>query len=189
MSNIYSIERLTPVHTDKYFVDTNVWFWLTYCASREINTSQKPRRYQLERYPEFIEKALDVGAKLFHCPLVFSELANVIERTEYEIFKESNSTSNISRKKFRSMKDERANVISEIKVSWSTVNSISTCLDIKLGNQIVPPTLACLEAHSIDPYDAFYLQVMSAEGITKLITDDRDFVGAGVQSIYTANLR
>ncbi|MCY1464405.1 hypothetical protein D9M71_824240 [compost metagenome] len=87
------------------------------------------------------------------------------------------------------MKDERAKVISEIKVSWSTVNSISTCLDSKLGNQIVPPTLACLEAHSIDPYDAFYLQVMSAEGITKLITDDRDFVGAGVESIYTANLR
>lgn len=187
MSKIFNIINSRPIHTDKYFVDTNVWFWFTYCASKEINTPNKPRRYQVLRYPEFIEKALDAGAKLFHCPLVFSELANVIERTEYEIYKITNGNSGLSRKKFRTMKAERQKVISEIKMAWRTVNSISTCLDIKLGQQIVTPALACLESAPLDAYDAFYLQVMSSEGITSLITDDQDFMAAGVEAIFTAN--
>lgn len=185
MSNILNINTARPNHTDKYFVDTNVWFWSTYCASKEINTSHKPRRYQVEKYPQFIEKALDVGAKLFHCPLVFSELANIIEKTEYEIFL-SEESKNISRKKFRAIQEKRKNVIQEIKIAWKTVESLSTCLDINLSRSIVPSALSCLEAAPLDPYDAFYLQVMSAEGITKLITDDRDFRTTGIHSIYTA---
>ena len=187
MSKVFNITTSRPVHTDKYFVDTNVWFWFTYCASKEINTVNKPRRYQVLKYPECIERALDAGAKLFHCPLVFSELANVIERTEYEIYKNIVGNPNLSRKRFRAMENEREKVINEIKIAWTTVNSISTCLDIKLGKQIVTPALACLESAPLDAYDAFYLQVMSSEGITSLITDDQDFMAAGVQSIYTAH--
>lgn len=186
MSKVLSIKDVSPHHTDKFFVDTNVWFWLTYCASREINTANKPRRYQLERYPEFIEKALDVGAKLYHCPLVFSELANIIERTEYEIFKVDNPQTNLTRKKFRSVGDKRKKVIDEIKFAWSAVNSISTCLDIRLSEKIVPPSLECLANAPLDAYDAFYLQVMNSEGITSLITDDKDFLSTDIAFVYTA---
>jgi predicted nucleic acid-binding protein len=186
MSKPINISTSRPIHTDKYFVDTNVWFWFTYCASREINTTNKPRRYQLEKYPEFIEKALDAGAKLFHCPLAFSELANVIERTEYDIFKTCESGNVLTRKRFRSMQDEREKVISEIKMAWTTVNSLSTCLDISLDKDIVTSALTCLESAPLDAYDALYLQVMSSAGITKLITDDQDFIKSGVESVYTA---
>ncbi|OZY39223.1 hypothetical protein CJF43_24095 [Pseudomonas fragi] len=187
MSNIFNIQGSRPLHTDKYFVDTNVWFWFTYCASKEINTPSRPRRYQVEKYPEFIEKALDAGAKLFHCPLVFSELANVIERTEYDIYASGGNNQNVSRKGFRKLEAERSKVIQEIKIAWSTVNSVSTCLNINLSQKIIPPALAYLESAPLDSYDAFYLQVMSSEGITKLITDDRDFTVAGVESLYTAS--
>ncbi|WP_278419979.1 PIN domain-containing protein [Stutzerimonas kunmingensis] len=146
MSELINISASRPAGTDKYFVDTNVWFWFTYCASKEINTANKPRRYQLEKYPEFIEKVLDAGAKLFHCPLAFSELANVIERTEYDIFKASGAGNNLSRKTFRSMQREREKVINEIKIAWRTVNSLSTCLDIRLGKDVVTSALTCLES-------------------------------------------
>lgn len=185
MSELINISASRPAGTDKYFVDTNVWFWFTYCASKEINTANKPRRYQLEKYPEFIEKVLDAGAKLFHCPLAFSELANVIERTEYDIFKASGAGNNLSRKTFRSMQREREKVINEIKIAWRTVNSLSTCLDIRLGKDVVTSALTCLESAPLDAYDALYLQIMSSEGITKLITDDRDFIKSGVESVYT----
>jgi predicted nucleic acid-binding protein len=187
MSKIINITKSNPTHTDKYFVDTNVWFWFTYCASREINTANKPRRYQVERYPEFIEKALDAGSKLFHCPLVFSELANIIERTEYDIFKTDESNNKISRKKFRDITIERDRVLKEIKMAWTTVNSISTCLDINLNKKTVTSALTHLESAPLDAYDAFYLQVMSSEGIKKLITDDRDFTATEVEAIYIAN--
>ena len=169
MSKIINIQSSRPVHTDKYFVDTNVWFWFTYCASKEINTSSKPRRYQIERYPAFIEKALDAGAKLFHCPLVFSELANVIERTEYDIFTSDKKNAGVTRKGFRKLEDERKKVIQEIKIAWSSVNSVSTCLNINLNQQTVTPAIKHLESAPLDAYDAFYLQVMSSEGITQLI--------------------
>lgn len=186
MSKLINIQGARPTHADKYFVDTNVWFWFTYCASKEINTSHKPKRYQVEKYPQFIEKALDVGAKLFHCALVFSELANVIEKTEYEIFLSRKSCRDISRKKFRAMPEERGKVVNEIKIAWTSVNSVSTCIDVNLNQKIVSPTLACLEAAPLDPYDALYLQVMSSQGISQLVTDDRDFLVAGVESVYMA---
>lgn len=170
-----SLKNCQPIHTDKFFVDSNVWFWITYCASKEINTGNKPKRYQLENYPVFIEKILDIGAKLFHCPLVFSELANVIERTEYEIYNDNNRSDRVSRKRYRAIESERAKVINEIRMAWTTVNSMSTCLDLNLNEDTVPPALARLESAPLDAYDAFYLQVMSSEGITKLISDDRDF--------------
>ncbi|KZN15904.1 MULTISPECIES: type II toxin-antitoxin system VapC family toxin [Pseudomonas] len=187
MSKIINIQSSRPVHTDKYFVDTNVWFWFTYCASKEINTSSKPRRYQIEKYPAFIEKALDAGAKLFHCPLVFSELANVIERTEYDIFTSDKKNAGVTRKGFRKLEDERKKVIQEIKIAWSSVNSVSTCLNINLNQQTVTPAITHLESAPLDAYDAFYLQVMSSEGITQLISDDRDFTVAGVDELYTAS--
>jgi len=175
-----SLNNCEPAHTDKFFVDTNVWFWVTYCASKEINTDSKPKRYQLQNYPAFIEKVLDVGAKLFHCPLVFSELANVIERTEYDIFSDGNRSDRISRKKYRAIESEREKVINEIRMAWTTVNSMSTCLDVKLSKGTVVPALAYLQSAPLDAYDAFYLQVMSSEGITKLISDDGDFKSTGV---------
>lgn len=187
MSNIINIQVARPVHTDKYFVDTNVWFWFTYCASKEISTSSKPKRYQIEKYPEFIEKALDAGAKLFHCPLIFSELANVIERTEYEIFISDHKNSKVTRKGFRKIVAERKKVIREIEVAWSTVNSISTCLSVNLSEKTIPPAIFHMQSAPLDAYDAFYLQVMSSEGISKLISDDRDFTVTGIESLYTAS--
>ena len=57
MTTIVNIKnRVDLHHSDKFFIDTNVWFWLTYAASNEIQTQNAPARYQLEVYPEFIEK-------------------------------------------------------------------------------------------------------------------------------------
>lgn len=187
MNNINKLNSTRPEHKDKYFVDTNVWFWFTYCSSREIETPNKPQRYQTKSYPEFIEKALDSGAKLFHCPLAFSELANVIERTEHDIYIRNNMEKKISRKKFRSIPEERQRVLSEIKVAWDTICSLSTCINVNLRLEMVKSAQMLLEQSTLDPYDAFYYQVMTSEGISKIITDDCDFKSVAAIEIYTAN--
>ncbi|EIO4602069.1 TPA: type II toxin-antitoxin system VapC family toxin [Vibrio parahaemolyticus] len=189
MPRIHSVHRTTPVHQDRYFVDTNVWFWFTYCASKEISTEHSPMRYQLEKYPEFMEKVLDSGAKLYHCALVYTELANIIEKTEFDIYRENNPTTTINRKDFRSLEPEREKVMSEINLAWRTINGLSTCLDINLREDRVPSIHKLLSTTTLDSYDALYLGLMQQEGIEKIITDDNDFVSSTVADIYTANNR
>jgi predicted nucleic acid-binding protein len=189
MPEIYDIHRARPSREDKYFVDTNVWFWLTYCSSKEIPGDGEPRRYQVTKYPEFIEKVLDMGARLFHCPLVYSELANIIERTEFNIYRIENPQSKVSRKVFRSMSEERENVLKELKIAWDTISQLSKCLEVPLHEKFVQDAHEVLEGSTLDPYDAFYFQIMAAEGLTKIITDDRDFGSTEIDSIYTANNR
>ena len=186
MTDIYKIDKSTPNHKDKYFVDTNVWFWFTYCASKEM-AGVGAKRYQVDKYPEFIEKVLDAGAKLYHCPLVYSELANVIEKAEYQIYLNENGDVDISRKKFRKISEQREKFLKELDHAWKTVQGISNCIDVKLNSALVGRADAILRESLLDPYDAFYFNIMNIAGIDRLITDDRDFMSVDIANLYTAN--
>jgi predicted nucleic acid-binding protein len=181
---IKNIHKQLPHNSDRFFIDANVWFWFTYASSNEMYKDEHSSRYQAHQYPEFIEKILDSGAKIFHCPLVFSELANVIERTEYEMEYPCRS---ITRKQFRAQTEKRARVISEIEMAWETIESISESLDIVLTNTNIKTALVLLKNSCLDPYDAFYCEMMEKEGIQNLVTDDADFQSIQSQNIYTAN--
>lgn len=189
MTNVYDIRNVYPDRKDRYFVDTNVWFWFTYCSSKEIVGEAVPRRYQVEKYPQFVEKVLDEGAKLYHCPLVFSELANIIEKTELEIYNYENPDNTISRKQFRAIPSERSKFIEELKQAWRVISSISNSIEVSLDGALVKSASGVLENSCLDPYDAFYFSLMKNEGIEKIITDDKDFATTNISSIYTANNR
>jgi predicted nucleic acid-binding protein len=188
MTNLINIRKCTPHHLDKYFIDSNVWFWFTYAASNEISGSHAPARYQVEDYPKFIEKILDNGASLYHSPLILSEIANVIERTEYEIYLLDNPTRRITRKEFRKKTDYRKKVMEEINLAWGTIVQMSECLDIKLDAALSSNALKTLNDSLLDPYDAFYIDSMSTYDVTGILTDDSDFNGLDI-SLYTANKR
>ncbi|CAK3063488.1 MULTISPECIES: type II toxin-antitoxin system VapC family toxin [Vibrio] len=188
MTRIVNIKnRVDLHHSDKFFIDTNVWFWLTYAASNEIQTQNAPARYQLEIYPEFIEKILDEGASIYHSPLALSELANIIERTEYDIF-QSKQTEDISRKSFRKKTDHRKRVMEEVSNAWQQITQMSSPLDITLNSALSQNALITLNQHCLDAYDAFYIESMSSYEIVNILTDDSDFDGLDI-SLYTANNR
>ncbi len=186
MTSVFGLNKSTPTHKDKFFVDTNVWFWFTYCASKEM-AGLGVKRYQLYDYPEFIEKILDAGGKLYHCPLVYSELANVIEKTEYRIYVTENNDPDVSMKKFRKNKERRERFLKELDQAWKTVGAISNCIDVKLNSALVSHAGRVLSESVLDPYDAFYFNIMNLAGIENMITDDRDFTSVDVVGLYTAN--
>lgn len=186
-NKIHEIKKYRPHHTERFLVDTNVWYWYTYCASKEITI--KARRYQLDDYPEFIEKVLDVGAKIFHSPLTFCELANVIENTEFERFKIENSDQSVSRKEFRNISACRKKVVEEIDVAWKSVSSVSTSLNFSITEQVVLGAKGFFESAEIDPYDTLSICFMKEFNISKIITDDRDFHQIEIGEIYTSNRR
>ncbi|MBM4844807.1 PIN domain-containing protein [Vibrio parahaemolyticus] len=188
MANVHNIRnRVEFHHSDRFFIDTNVWFWFTYAASNEIQTPNSPGRYQLQRYPEFIEKILDEGASLYHSPLMLSELTNVIERTECEIYNYSNDTE-LTRKEFRLLTPQREKVIREVSNAWQQVTSMSTTLELTINAELANSALITLSDYSLDAYDAFYAKSMSDYGIENIVTDDADFSGLDL-NLYTANNR
>lgn len=183
MNKVFKIDRFNPSPNERFFVDTNVWFWFTYGGSNIIDA----KHYQINKYPAFIQKILDCGAELFHSPLIFSELANAIENTELKIFNANNPHAPLKKKEFRKIPKNRQKVIKEIELAWKTIDSMSNSIDLLLDKSFLSASKTKLFSSTLDPYDAFHLATMNCAEISKLITDDRDFTTATVDEIFTAN--
>lgn len=189
MSQIFDIKTITPQSNDRYFIDTNVWYWFTYCGSNQF-AEENARRYQLTEYPAFIEKILDVGAKIITCPLVYTELANLIERNEYNEYlsKKHLKSHEFSRKEFRKIKDAREKVLNEIKTAWSTICGIAPdCLELNLDLQTANAAHAFMSRSMLDPYDAIFIHFLNSHNINMLISDDGDMMTTDIEEIFTAN--
>jgi hypothetical protein len=79
-----------PKPEDKFFVDTNVWYWMTY--TRASQRVRPPAQYQSTSYPAYTNTALNVGARIFQSGLMLAELTHLIEKAEFEIFAQANPT-------------------------------------------------------------------------------------------------
>ena len=58
MAQILAIDKTRPIKNERYLIDTNVWFWFTYVASKQIILPNHPSQYQIKEYPLFIESLL-----------------------------------------------------------------------------------------------------------------------------------
>ncbi len=178
--------NIKPDAKDKYFLDTNVWYWFTYCGSKVFSTSKKPSPYQLNYYPAFVERIQDEGAKIYHSPLTYTELANIIENAEYEEYI-SKRSSRISKKEYRKNNDERKKVVKEIDTAWRTINSMSECLELNLDKQTIKATHNFLSSSQLDAYDAIFIHFMRSHNLKMLVSDDGDLASAEIEQLFTAN--
>jgi predicted nucleic acid-binding protein len=146
-----------------------------------------PEEYQINEYSQFLEKIISDGAELCHSVLTLSELANIVEKKELEIYKKSENLESFDKKTFRKIKDSRNTVVEEIKMAWMTINSMSTCLPVNLDLDFAESTISVIEEGVLDSYDSFFVQVMKNCKIDCLITDDDDFCSINNQIVITAN--
>ena len=79
-ADVVDIQTDTPKKDDKFFIDTNVWFWMTYTQA-----SNSARHYQITNYPSYVNSILDAGGSVYQNGLSFAELAHLIEKTELDI--------------------------------------------------------------------------------------------------------
>ncbi|MDA3556172.1 PIN domain-containing protein [Acinetobacter sp. AOR15_HL] len=190
MSQIFNIKKVTPTKDDVYFIDTNVWFWFTYCGSNKKFIGRGPSVYQLKEYPAFIEKILNVGAKIFTSPLIYTELANLIERTEYTqyVLKNKVDKTTFSRKDFREIEECREKVLREINSAWNVICSVSSeCLELNLNLATTKAAHNFMSTSTLDPYDAIFIHFMKSHQINTLISDDGDMMSTDISTIITAN--
>lgn len=176
-----------PIKGERYFIDTNVWYWTTYVASKQMTLPNQPSDYQLQDYPSYIERIINDGGTLCHCPLTFSELSNVIENTELELHRKSINNQYFDKKDFRNVTSKRSKVLNEIEVAWDSIKSMSTCLDVHLNQEYSDNVCKILHEGSLDPFDAFYVKIMREHKVDYIITDDHDFCSIDKQIVITSN--
>lgn len=162
-------------------VDSNVWFWVTYSSA---STEAKP--YQTSYYPNYLSKALEAGARICRCGLSMAELANLIEKTEWQIY--SSYVKPIMLKEYRhNLHDERARVASEVQAAWAQVKTMAEPVDVAINDHITNAALIRFQNQPVGGYDLFILETMARENLLQVITDDGDFATIHGIQVFTAN--
>src|SRR5208337_397128 len=186
-SSVVDIKKDKPKSTDLFLVDTNVWFWTTYTRASTIPTANNPQQYQITDYPDYINKAINSGSKLYRSGLNLSELSHIIERKELEIFQLSNPT--VKPKEFRhNFPSERASTVNEIEGSWNQVKNMSEHRDIEIDDTKCCNFIQLLKGVCIDGYDAFFsIHEQMQNPNFCIITDDGDFSTIPDITVFTSN--
>lgn len=183
-AQVVDLKTDKPRRTDRFLVDTNVWYWLTY--PRCQLPQKKAKNYQVKIYPNYLKQARKVQAQLYTCGLCFSELADLIEKSELDIFRQTKGQ--IELKEFRhSEPEQRKAVISSIQDAWAMMKSFAEFLEIKLDLTLTDRTCQALQAIATDPHDYYMVESARLAGITQIITDDGDFATVPNVIVFTAN--
>jgi hypothetical protein len=176
-----------PLKDDIFFVDSNVWFWLTY--ERASLGNSKPAPYQVELYPEYIDAAFLSESKMYRSGLSLSEVSHQIEKVEYDIFCASHGISILNKKDFRrNYPIERANVVEQIELAWLQVKQMGIPLESEIINeQVTDQALNRFQNQLIDGYDIFLMEFLHKSGIVNVISDDGDLASVPGIKLFTAN--
>lgn len=182
-ADIVDLSNDQPSVSDRFLVDTNVWYWFAYTQASVSVSSWN--NYQLADYPNYLQDCLDNESELFHSTLSLSELSHLIERTQSEIFS-GRGTCNL--KEFRhNYPNERFNVVHEIDTAWKQVESLSAAMPATVDQSCVNAAIKRLQTQKIDGYDLFILESMAAYKIDQVITDDSDYATVPGIRVFTAN--
>ncbi|MEA5579000.1 hypothetical protein [Anabaena sp. UHCC 0451] len=182
-ADVIDIRKDTPKKSDIFFVDTNVWFWQTYTYAKEV-----AKAYQIKNYPNYLRQAGLHEATFTYSGLTLAELAHIIEKTEYEIYVQSNGSLPI--KEYRhNYPTERANVVAEVQFTWRRIKKIAIPINLTVDDATTDAALQRFQTQAVDGYDLLLLEAISraGAGTVKIITDDLDYsVVPGIQ-IFTSN--
>lgn len=179
-AEVVDITADTPKPGDMFLVDTNVWYWMTYpnAVSHVQPTSD---------YSTYLNYSLGASARVFYSGLTLAELANIIEKTEREIY-ERKIKSSIKPKEYRhNLSGQRSHVVSEVQAAWAQVSSLAEPLDVTINAPTTTAALARLFNENVDGYDLFILESMKNNNIVQIMTDDGDFATVPGVQVFTAN--
>ncbi len=183
---VVDLRVATAMATDRIYVDTNAWFWTVY--SNVQFAPQPPSDNQKKAYPAFLKGVLNMGGQLHWCGLSLSELAHLIEKTEYEIYRASTGAM-LNPKEFRhNLPPERARIVQEIQTAWAAVETMASCINTpEITSAATTAALQDFAQLPVDGYDLFALGALKTAGITQVISDDGDFCSVPGITLFTAN--
>lgn len=177
-----------PKAIDRWLIDTNVLFWLSYTNASYAKSG--PKQYQLTDYEKYLKAVTQAGGLLFWCGLSFSELAHRIEQTEFEIAKAYGATKATNAKAHRH--DDPAEwqrVVGEIASAWDLVKSVAKPIPAGavIDEKATQQALTDMPNSGLGGYDIFFVQLLTSGALTGILSDDGDFCTVPNITLCTAN--
>ncbi len=183
-AEVVDVRKDCPNSSDTFLVDSNVWYWLTYTKASLVD-GPAAKRCALD-YSSFVKKAITQRVQLCRCGLSIAELAHTIEKKEREIFEKTHGI--IRPKEFRhNHPQERATVVAEVNAAWGQVRSMATPLNLLIDDVLSDIALIRFTKDALDGYDLFFLEAMTKNKVTQIITDDGGFATVSGIRVFTAN--
>ncbi|MEY8379291.1 hypothetical protein AALD22_26810 [Lachnospiraceae bacterium 56-18] len=168
-------------NTRPYFLDTNVLYWYTY--PRII--SALPRNAEV--YYDFIDSLVAGGNPLYTSIYNLTELLNVIEKNEYELYSKLHPELPYTKKDYRKISDERKALKTTLSTSLENVKAICSVLSFQFELKTLDSFVTQLSEHRCDIFDYAILRNCIADGKINIISDDNDFSTMESINLYTAN--
>ena len=183
---ITDIANYMPIDNSKKFcLDTNVLYWYTY--PRYTLFSNRGTEIRGQGYYDFVDKLVANGNPLITTRYNISELINIIEKHEYDIFCAEHSNLPYTKKDFRRISQQRQQLKQTLKITMSNVNSICTVADFNFTENILNECIDTLDKHRCDVFDFAILSYFKNNNLTNIITDDSDFSSVDGIHLFTAN--
>ncbi len=173
-----------PQQSDIFLVDTNVWVFQT-----DSNPGTSPRTAP---YGAYLKAARQKGSTPAYSGLTLAELAHVIERTEYEIYKKAHELE-LTIKEFRhNYPSERSKVVNLLQTAWMEIQSLAVPLEeLTIDESTTNAALARFQTQALDGYDLFMLEAIhkANPGQVKILTDDMDYATVPNIQLFTSNIQ
>jgi hypothetical protein len=185
-ADVIDINGDTPYKDDIFLVDTNIWLWYTYANS--TTDLDAVRLAEINTYLDYLTEAASIGSTLTYSGLLLAELASVIERNEWKIFRRTNYK--LELKEYRhNLPIERANVAMLVESGWNAVKDIAVPVDIIVNDAMTDAALKRFQSQTLDGYDLLHLEAISQAGTgqVKVMTDDCDYCTAPDIQLFTLN--
>ena len=174
--DIKTVDMASISKEEIFAIDTNVLLWTHYSKASNPNLNRHP--YQVIEYPNFVANLLKNKNKLITTTLNLSELISVVEKSEYQIYKATNSCNGMKFKDFRKIglarsayKNEVSTMMAEIRASYNDqieVIEVTREKLVEFNNNI--------EQTQCDVFDYLVIEYLKSIGVTNYISDDKDFM-------------
>ena len=185
--SIVNINQFSSINNSKeYFLDTNVLYWYVY---PRYGLTKKSVKYQAQPYYDFIDKLVADGNPLFTSVYNISELLNVIEKNEFDIFLATNPNCHYTLKDYRKDNTERKKLKNLLNITLSNAEAVCTILDFNFTYSQLENFTKTFSSHRCDPFDYVILTNCIATNHTNIISDDNDFTTVSEINLYTANIQ
>ena len=190
-ASIVDIRVDTPKASDVLFVDTNVWLWQTYGVSTNPKSEKAKRAYKKSIiYTGYLSQAIAHQAQLKYSSLILAELAHVIEKTEFDIFKRRQQIPSLQAKAYRhNYPNERESVATTVELAWSQVSMLASSADLTVDERLGNIALQRFQTQALDGYDLFLLEAISRADVdlVQVLTDDMDYACVPQIQVFTSN--
>lgn len=181
--NVTDIRTFSSIDNSReYFLDTNVLYW--YCYPRITGKQLSP---QARPYYDFVDGLVSAGNPIVTSVYNISELLNVVEKHEFDIYKQKHTEADYKIKDFRRDSTERKRMQQNLKTTLSNVRSTCKILAFDFKEEHMADFVDTLSQHRCDVFDYVILKNCIVLNHLNIITDDNDFSTIDGIKLYTAN--